>query len=280
MATPNAIPQSDDQAVILRTDDERDLYRVMNPLVQAVIYMPRSLPDWFDELEATVKAGGFEVPRTVLPNATREQIEDWLENNLPFPETQADIRGLVKIDILALVDHVGRMSGASRFMLRILTAEPNTECGFHVDTVPLGASPCGLLRVYTGAGTDYVDPSNVTSTADFYRYLSRRERLSRDRTQARRDQDVIACEQLDREIEQLDHERPFLRDSENICTASAGSIVSFKYLDVSSHWSNHAKSMAWIHSSPMAGERRFLVNISPDESSRSPRPRRKDTSAH
>jgi hypothetical protein len=266
MMTANAVSTRSDEALILLTDEEQGLYEIESPMVQAVIYIPRSLPHWFEELAEAVRKGEFRVPRTVIPRASRDEIDAWLENNLPTStHTSTDLRSLVKTDILTLVDHVGMISGATRFMLRILTAAPNTECGFHVDTVPPGANPWGLLRVYTGAGTEFVDPANVTSMADFYRYLSRRERLTRERRVASDDGDKNSCELLQREMEQLDNERTFLRRPNDIQVAPAGSITVFKHLDVSLHWSNHAKSMAWIHSSPMAGDTRFLVNLSPDE---------------
>lgn len=268
MKTANAVSKGTDEALILVTDEEQGLHQIIDPMVQAVIYIQRNLPPWFEELAEAVRKGDFHVPRTVIPRAMRGEIEAWLENNLPTsPDTSTDLRELVKTDILALVDRAGKISGATRFMLRILTAVPNTECGFHVDTVPPGANPWGLLRVYVGAGTEFVDPANVTSMTDFYRYLSRRERLTRERRVANNDGDKNACERLQREIEQLDSERAFLHRPNDIQVAPAGSIAVFKHLDVSLHWSNHAKSMAWIHSSPMAGDTRFLVNLSPDEPS-------------
>ena len=266
MTTAGAASERSDEAFILLTDEERGLYQIVNPTVQAVIYIPPSLPHWFEDLAEAVGKGEFDVPRTVIPRASPEEIEAWLEDNLPTsPDTSPDLRGLVKTDILTLVDHVGMISGATRFMLRILTAAPNSECGFHVDTVPPGAIPWGLLRVYAGAGTEFVNPMNVTSMADFYHYLSRRERLRRERRVASDDRDKDTWERCQREIEQLDSERAFLRRPNDIQVAPAGSTVVFKHLDVSLHWSNHAKSMAWIHSSPMAGDKRFLVNLSPDE---------------
>jgi hypothetical protein len=277
MAHSSALANCSNEVSILHTQDDQDLYKIANPRIQAVIYRSPSLPTWFEELAAAVRAGQFQVARTVIPKANRNEIEDWLEKNLPTPASAPHLHNAVKADILALVDHVGVISGASRFMLRILTAAPTTDCGFHLDTVPPGANPWGLLRVYTGAGTDYVDPSNVTSTPDFYHYLSLRERLSRERALAHSNRDIEAWERLEREIEELDTKREFLHRSDEIHTAPAGSIVEFKHLDISLHWSNHAKSLAWIHCSPMAGEARFLVNISPDEPS--PPHLRRNTSA-
>ena len=199
MARTNAATGYGDDAVILQTQDERDLYEITNPNVQAVIYDPPSLPEWLEELAVAVRTGCFQVPRTVVPNASRKQIENWLEDKLPGA-IKCGLRSAVRADILALVDRVGMISGSARFMLRILTAVPNTECGFHLDTVSPGANPWGLLRVYNGAGTEYVEPSNVTSMTDFYGYLSRRERLTRERGLARREDYSNEGERLAREI--------------------------------------------------------------------------------
>jgi len=258
-------PRLQGEGEILRTQDARDLGRIEDPTVQAVIYVPPVLPDWFSELAAEVEAGRFHVPRTILPKVSYEQIKKWLVYNFPVTGDTSNLREFVTEDILALVDRIAAISGASRFMLRTLTSIPNTECGFHVDTVPPAAVPWGLLRVYTGFGTAYVNPSNVTSMADFYRYLGRRERLGRERAQARRDEDLGRCNELDERIQQLDKRLTFLRRPDEIHVAPAGSIVQFKHLDVSLHWSSHSTSLAWIHCSPMSGGPRFLVNISPDE---------------
>lgn len=273
MTYPNVAAGRSREAVILRTQDERDLDRLSDPSVQAVIFNPPGLPPWFDELVRAVQSGAFSIPRTVLADASRERIAAWLEENLPAGVVAPGVRAALTADILALADRVGALADTQRFILRIFTGAPNTECGFHLDTVPPGRYPCGFLRVYGGAGTAYVEPSNVSSTAEFYRYLSRRERLARDRATARGDGRADECRGLDLEIERLDAEPTFLLRPEEIHVAPAGSVVGFKHLDVSHHWSNHEKGLAWIHCSPMEGAARLVVNVTAHGTARL-RPRR------
>src|SRR5262249_23210627 len=132
---------------------------------------------WFSELAQGVETGQLHIPRAVLPRATSSEVSTWLERNLSDGVARPDIGSALGQDILGLMARLGAMTGAERFMLRIFTEAPSTECGFHVDTVPPAAPILGLLRVYNGAGTCYVDPRNVTSMKDFYRYLGKRERL-------------------------------------------------------------------------------------------------------
>lgn len=261
MAYPNVAAGRSREAVILRTQDERDLDQLSDPSVQAVIFTPPSLPLWYGELTRAVQSGAFVIPRTVLADASRDQIAAWLEEHLPAGVVAPGVRATLAADVLALVDRVGAAGDTRRFILRIFTGAPNTECGFHLDTVPPGRYPCGLLRVYGGAGTAYVEPVNVSSMAEFYRYLSRRERLARDRAAARGDGRADVCRRLDLEIECLDAELTFLLRPEEIYVAPAGSVVGFKHLDVSLHWSNHEKGLAWIHCSPMEGAARLVVNV-------------------
>ena len=53
--------------------------------------------------------------------------------------------------------------------------------------------------------------------------------------------------------------------------APAGSIVAFKHVDVRYHWSVHPQVPAWIHSSPMTGTPRLVVNLTSPQ--RAPRHR-------
>jgi Protein of unknown function (DUF1826) len=248
-------------AFILHTEDERDLQQIVQPHVQAVIFAPKPSPDWLDELTASVTSRSFEVPRTVLPDVTRPEIDEWLQLNIRHQGVSPALRLALKQHILSLVDRLAEINGATHFMLRILTDIPNHHCGFHVDTVPPGAPVYGLLLVYNGAGTDYVHPDNVTSMRRFYRYLSRRERLAREMVRAHEEGNEAASEQLLAEITELDEHPDFLLRPQEVFTVPAGSIVAFKHIDVTLHWSDHAKTKAWIHRSPMEGEARLLVNI-------------------
>jgi len=149
----------------------------------------------------------------------------------------------------------------SRFHFRIFAAAPTTNCGFHVDTVAPGAVKWGLVRVYNGAGTEYVDPNDVVSMRDFYRYLSRRERLERERGEAQGCGNTERFARLEAEIQILDQEHAFLTPRGKVQVAPSRSIVAFKHLDVSLHWSDHSKALAWIHCSPMRGRARLVVNV-------------------
>jgi len=253
-----AVGRADD-VVVIRTGDIHELELILRASVQAVVYTPQTMPEWFAEVARAVESGAFQIPRTVLPNASYHEIEDWLELRFPTRVLAPEVRTCLKQDVLALVDQLKAISLASRFMLRIFTEAPTTECGFHVDTVPPASLVCGLLRVYNGRGTEYADPSNVTGMDDFYRYLARRERLVRERAEARRDGQTSG--QLDQEIKALDEERAFLVQGTEVSVAPSGSIVAFKHVDIRYHWSNHPKSMAWIHCSPMGGEPRLVVNL-------------------
>jgi hypothetical protein len=262
------------------THDARELEAITNPAVQAVIYIPPELPAWISELASAVQGGAFRIRRTVLPKASRNAIDDWLEQNLPEAIVTTEIRASLKEDILQNVDRLRALSHASQFMLRIFTDEPTTECGFHVDSVPPGAPAYGFLRVYNGGGTEYVDPANVTSIADFHRYLSRRERLVRESKVARNDGREADHDRLQRDIGVLDEERAFLLHREEIRIAPAGSIVAFKHIDIRYLWSDHSKALAWIHCSPMAGERRLVVNITTPEPAAHITPRARGGIAH
>jgi hypothetical protein len=242
------------------TGDESGLGAITRPDVQAVIYVPPA-PPWIAEIAEAVETGRFRIDRTILPNVACSEIDAWLERHLPAGVVAERTRTGLRCDILELAGRLAALAGARCLMLRIFTDSPSTECGFHVDSVPPAAAAFGLLRVYNGAGTEYVEPANVTSMADFYRYLSRRERLARDRAAVRRDNDAASLALLEREIAAHDAARPFLRRPNEIGLAPAGSIVAFKHIDIRYHWSDHAKAMAWIHSSPMAGTPRLVVNL-------------------
>jgi hypothetical protein len=277
MKAISALPLEGEEARVIVTDEENGLAAITRPDVQAVIYIPPK-PAWLAEIADTVEAGRFRIHRVILPDATDGEIAEWLERNLPAGIVVGGARTGLQEDILALVGRLAALTGAGHFMLRIFTETPSTECGFHVDSVPPAAPAFGLLRVYNGAGTDYVDPANVTSMADFYRYLSRRERLARNRAAARKDGDGAALARLEREIAEYDEARPFLRCSNEIRVAPAGSIVAFKHIDIRHHWSDHPKALAWIHSSPVGGAPRLVVNVTAPR----PRPRilRRATNEH
>jgi hypothetical protein len=247
--------------LILRTDQEQDLARIVEEQVQAVICTPSRPESWRTELAPVIERGGLLIPRTLLPDGTRDQVEAWLAELLPGSELAPWVQDALVDDILGLADRIALIAGVSRFRVRIFTEAPTSDCGFHVDTVAPGAPPWGLLRVYNGAGTSYVDPENLTSLADFYQYLSRRERLDRDRHLASAASNWAEVGQLDAEIMDLDATARFLARSNAVRVAPSGSIVAFKHVDARLHWVASAPVAPWIHCSPMQGEPRLVVNI-------------------
>jgi hypothetical protein len=243
------------------TREESDLERIAEPDVQAVIYTPPEFPEWFPALAEAVEGEVFQIPRATLFDISRGGIRRWLEANLPSDAVAREVRRALVEDILALPNRIAALAAVTRLQIRIFTGAPTTDCGFHVDTVPPGAPTSGLLRVYNGTGTAYVDPGNITSVREFYRYLSRRERLERDRAAARRDHDGDRCSCLEAEITRLDEERAFLKRRDEVHFVPTGSIVAFRHLDVRLHWSEHSQSLAWIHCSPTQGRPRLVVNV-------------------
>lgn len=268
MSKPTASPL--DRAFVLQTRDRHDLGRIAEDPVQAVIYEPDQLPAWMTELAQAVESGEFVVPRTVLPCVTAEELAAWLDHHLPAGCVRPSVRQALRDDVLGLTARLSAGTGAVRFMVRLFTAAPTADCGFHVDTVPPSAPAWGILRVYNGAGTDYVQPDNVTSIAEFYRYMSRRERLERDRNVARGRDDFVASRQVEREIAHLDEMRPFLNRPDEVLIAPAGAIVSFKHIEIGLYWTAHRRSKAWIHCSPMRGVPRLVVNVTSPEPARRP----------
>jgi hypothetical protein len=250
--------RSTTDTVVIHTRDEHGLEQIRHDHVQAVVYEPPDPPAWLAELSEVVRDGRFIVPRTILGDAGRDEIAAWLDRHLPIDALARPAGRALREDVLGLVDRLAASTGASRFQLRVLTDAPSRHCGFHVDTVPPGAPRWGLLRVYNGAGTHYASPGDLTSITDFYRYLSRRERLIRELGEA---PDAAARAMLEDQLAGLDGRLEFLHRGARIATAPAGSIVAFKHLDVRLHWSGHDPALAWIHCSPMEGEPRFLVNV-------------------
>jgi len=268
----------DHDGPVLFVSEEDQLDRVRDPDVQAVVWCPPELPEWLVQVAAAVREGRLELPRTVLDGVTVDGVAHWLDVHLPVDALPRDVLAALRTDVLRLVERSSVLTGSARLMVRILTATPNRRCGFHVDTIPPGSAPWGLLRVYNGAGTAYVDSSAVTAMRDFYRYLGRRERLVRDLDHARERANSEA-ERLETQLKLLDAELVFLRDRDGVSTAPAGSVVAFTHLEVQRLWSDHAPQLAWIHCSPMAGEPRLVVNVRGRDRLRRPVARDADASA-
>jgi hypothetical protein len=248
---------------VLLTRDERDLDRCREPGVLAVIFTPSARPGWLDELATAVETERLRLPRTVLEDVIPADVAAWMDRTLPVGVLSTAAREALVDDVRWLTERTRQVAGADRCMVRILTATPTPECGFHLDTVVAGDRPWGLLRVYNGAGTTYVDPTVVTGMRDFYRYLGRRERLVRDLHAACGSGDQADAARLESERDELDNRLRFVTDPAGIRVVPAGSVVAFTHLDASRLWSEHPPGLAWIHCSPMAGVPRLVVNVTP-----------------
>lgn len=238
---------------VLFAGHPRGLERITDPQIQAVIWVPRPVPSWLEECADAVRDGRLTIARTNRSGLTRAEIEalvgELVPDGLPF---SADLRS----DLLGLADHLERISGRRRFQLRIFTEAPSTRCGFHVDTVPPGLPPFGLMRVYAGSPTQYADRRNIVSIASFHRYMSRRERLLRDINDGANEGALARLIELDRSPE-------FLCDRADLRVTAPGAVVAFRHLDAADHWNCERGTDAWIHCSPMTGERRLVVNVCP-----------------
>jgi hypothetical protein len=243
--------------VVIEASDAEDLEQIHAAHVQAVVVRPQVLPPWFSELAEAVYERRFVVPRTILGDAGAADIAAWLGRHLPIDALPQEAGRALRDDILGLVERVGRSTGGSRFQFRVLTGTPSLHCGFHVDTVRPGVPQWGLLRVYTGAGTQYALPDDVTGVGDFYRYLRQRKQLVHELVLT----SGAARAALRERLGALDGELGFLRPGARLATAPAGSIVAFKHLDLRLHGSEHDPRLAWIHASPVAGDPRFLVSV-------------------
>jgi hypothetical protein len=261
MMASTSISLMGEQVLIVRTHEESELDRITLPSVQAVVYTPNAVPKWLYDVEDAVEQEFLQIPRTILPAANQQEIDVWIEDNVPSDVLLPSVHTALKQDILSMTERISRLTGALRFHFRIFTGAPTRKCGFHVDTVAPGTASWGLLRVFNGVGTEYVDPDDVVDMHAFYRYLSSRERLERERNEACTGGDTERYSKLEAEIQILDQERVFMTHSGRVRVAPCRSIVAFKHLDVSLHWSDHSKALAWIHCSPMAGKPRLVVNV-------------------
>ena len=241
-------------------DSMDELVAVAEPGVVAAVWVPPALPDWHGELETALREHRLSIPRVVLQDVSAEDVSDWLRQAVGSAALSPGTLDALCADVAGLVRAAAELARSDRLLVRLLTATPNTHCGYHVDTTCPGAAPWGLLKTYHGTGTSYVDPARVSSTKDFYRYLSRRERLVRDLDRTS-DADEEEAGRLRAEVARLDAEPGFFSGDEAVSVAPSWSVVAFKHLDASLMWASHRTDLAWIHSSPMAGEPRLVVNV-------------------
>ena len=250
-------------AAIMFTEDAADLERICCPGVQALIFVPARPDPWQTELAAAVESGAFVVERCSLMVARSEALVSILEERLPQAVLAFETRLALIDDLAALADRLSAIAGCRGLMLRLFTEAPTQHCGFHIDTVVPGRPPFGLLKVYNGQGTHYIDPADMTGLHDFYAYLGQRERFIRERHQALDAGRAAEAEHLRTELETLDAALPFLRPGAPVRDVPTGATVAFRHLDASEHWSAHGEARAWIHCSPMAGVTRLVANLTP-----------------
>jgi len=261
----NADAGSGAQATVIKSSSADDLHLVTLPHVQAAIYHSPDPPPWLTDIARAVETGVFQIERVVLPCVTFREIADWLDRNLPRVDLFPHLHTVGKSEILSLVERERALTRASHFMLRVFTEAPTTRCGFHVDTAVPRAPTVGLLRVFNGPGTEYVDPDNITSMRDFYRYLAQRERLAREMAEAQTRDDREWYDAILNQITSLDARPTFLLRPEDIQVIPTCAIVAFKHVDARIHWSDHAKALAWVHRSPAVGAPRLVVNVTARE---------------
>ena len=232
--------------------DNRNISSALQQLHgQAIFLLPSgNVEDWQVELTDAVESGRYLFPRAEVDGCDADEIATWLDRILPQSSIRHDTRNALLSDVLSLIELQRSITGADRHRVRILAEKPSCRCGFHVDTVAPGAPTWGLLRVYNGEGTRWVDSRNVVSMSAFYNWLQHRDHIVRD------------CEPTDPSLADIDRNLLFLHDQADIRDIPKGATVVFRHLDVSLHWTDHSPDLAWIHSSPMSGVPRLVVNVS------------------
>jgi len=251
------------QRTVLVTCDINALVRIREPAVAAVVLQLEQQHGWLAPLAEAVENGRIEVRRTVLPGASEAEIGRWLRQGIEVDTGLLDLKEALIADLMDLVALTRTITGGERFVFRLFTEAPRRHCGYHVDTVAPGAPPWGLVRVYNGETTSYVDPAAVTSMSDFYRYLGRRERLVQ---RAELEGDSLA----QAETVCLDQALPFVRDQRAVRSVPAGAVVAFTHVDAQEMFAPSVTQSPWIHCSPMSGTVRLVVNISAARAPRRP----------
>jgi hypothetical protein len=236
---------------VLLVDDDTALHRVSDAGVVAAIRLPDRPPAWQMGLERAVLAGEF-VQRAEIVDVTPNQLVDWV--TAASGRLDPTIRHGFAADVRALGQLCATLAGASRVQVRLAAGLGSDRCGYHVDTCRPGAPPIGVVKVYCGPPTQYPDPAAVTSVADFWTFLSRRERLVRERAGA---DDAAAAGQ---ELAALDDAPGFLGHAEPL-DVPIGATVAFRLLPIEQHWQPRQALPAWIHRSAMYAQPRLAVTV-------------------
>lgn len=253
-ARPIAGAESPDgRPAVLLVDDDAGLCRVREDGVVAAIRLPGRLPAWQRALEHAVLAGRF-VQRAETADLAPSQLLDWA--TAAAGQLDAAIRDGFAADVRALGQLCATLAGASRVQVRLAAGLGSDRCGYHVDTCRPGAPPIGVVKAYCGPPTQYPDPATVTSVADFWAYLSRRERLVRERAGAH----GAAVASARQELALLDDAPGFITSAGPL-DVPVGATVAFRLLPVEEHWQSRRALPAWIHRSAMCAQPRLAVSV-------------------
>jgi len=249
---------------ILPTVNADDLSCILLPDVLATI-APLKPEAWIEELSAAVSDGSFAVKRSILDGMSISGIARSLSEALNPCSLSPSVRTALYDDILGLATACADLTGTARFRFRFFTDVPNTRCSYHVDVVPPGSPTTALIRVYCGARTEYVEPSNVVSWEDFYAWEFWRKQQVRAIADAHARQDAAAEERATSRLARLDAKPHFLVHPENVLTVPPHALVACKFVD-GKHLLDRTHVQArsargWIHRSPMAGVPRCVVTL-------------------
>ncbi|MFI5666358.1 hypothetical protein [Streptomyces sp. NPDC051704] len=233
--------------------------------LSAVIVPDGRREPWLEELAELVAGERLVIPRTTLSSVTPDEFTGWAHTALAG--TPASVAAPLVDAMAGILARVVDTAGTDKAMVRVFTEPPTRRCGFHVDTVAPQSPTVGAVRVYNGPTTEYVACEDVLGMGEFYTYLARRERLSR---QAERERRADGPDGPDgpggtalAELCAMDGSPSFLRPGAVVRRVPADATVYFRHLDVRRHWSPHPVTDVWIHRSPMRGTARLVLNVSP-----------------
>jgi hypothetical protein len=249
---------------ILSTARADDLSFILLSDVLAVIasLQPEA---WIEELSTAVGNGSFVVNRSIQDGVSISGIARFLSEVSNASSLASSVRTALCDDVLGLATTCADLTGATRFRFRFFTDIPNTRCSYHVDVVPPGSPKTALIRVYCGARTEYVEPSNVVSWEDFYAWEFLRKRQVQAVAEAQARNDAAAEERAKSRLARLDAKPHFLVQAENVCTVPPHALVACKFVD-GKHLLDRTHVQArsargWIHRSPMTGAPRCVATV-------------------
>jgi hypothetical protein len=250
---------------VIVTSNRQYLQDILAPGVLAVIVTALGKPAWIEELTALVMTAKFVIPRTIYPDATIDKTATSVTTMFKDSPLSSGVRDALCEDLIGLVSCCADLTGAARFRLRFFTDVPNCRCSYHVDAVPPRAPTTALVRVYCGACTEYVTPSNLTCWEDFYSYVYMRKRELDAIAVARERVDLTAEARAAARLARLDERPPFLSRPIAPERVPPDSLVACKFVDSRDLWGGtHVRARSahgWIHRSPMVGEPRFVATV-------------------